>query len=82
MNEHLQAARDILRFHGIEANQVSVDGVYAEGYDLFRLDAEGRRIIKETPDGYEIEVDFTPWPESFPVASFFEHYWAWKGAVV
>lgn len=76
MNEHLQAARDMLTFHGIDPDSVTQLGISQEGYYAW---VEGEKI-DSSKDGFGLP--FIPWPKSFPVASFFEHYWAWKGAVV
>lgn len=78
MTSHLQACHDMLRFHGFEPRDILRDGIYSEGFELIKRDDSGKPVILD--EG--VATLFVAWPKSFPVASFFEHYWAWKGAVV
>lgn len=78
MSEHHQACLDILADYGINPREVLHDGVYADGYEKFRRDENGDRIISNEV----VTTEFIAWPTGFPVEEFFEHYWVWNRAVV
>lgn len=77
MNENRQACLDILAEYGINSREVLYDGVYTDGYEKFRRDPRGERVILDA----EVATELIAWPTGFPVEEFFEHYWAWRGAV-
>lgn len=81
--DHKQICIDMLAFHGIDSKNVAEAGICAEGYNRYvengeKLDLTKMHFRTDNPS----LVIFETWPINFPVASFFEHYWAWKGAVV
>lgn len=73
--KHLQAARDMLTFHGIDPSKVLDINLTTEGYVTMRTESMGEGL----PDG--VYLDNHAWPINFPVKSFFEHIWAWRGAI-
>lgn len=80
MNEHQKTCIDMLAFHGINAKDIpAYDGVTKYGYSTYIRGEDGSKVIENDSLVLSDEI---PWPKSFPVASFFEHYWAWKKAVV
>lgn len=79
-DEHHKACIDMLLFHGINAKDIPADdGVTAYGYSTWARGEDGNKIVR---DNAFVLNDEIAWPKSFPVKSFFEHYWSWKGAVV